>query len=85
MVKRPHYAGTEHVVPLDGTSGHARVVARGCRVDHPSGYFADTDSAECGHGYTWDCGSCPVLPDLNQCAHDHVYFLAQLDDEVPHV
>lgn len=83
-MKRPHCAGTDHVVPIDGTAGHARVVARGCRVDHPSGYFAESDSAECAHGYTWDCGSCPALPEPERPEH-FSFRCCDLFREVDHV
>jgi hypothetical protein len=77
----PHFAGTNHVVPVPGTAGHARVVARGCRVDRAAGYFAESDGDACGHGYTWDCSDCPALPDAQPAKQECVLFRL----EVPHV
>lgn len=63
MSKRPHYAGTRHVIPIIGTPGHARVVERGCRgSDEPYDAYFDS-GGDCAHGYDWDCDTCPALPD----------------------
>lgn len=59
--KFPHCAGTEHVIPIHGSAGYARVVARGCQGVEDAGYFSAGDE-DCALGYTWSCEECPALP-----------------------
>lgn len=53
-----HFAGTQHVAPVEGSRGYERVKARGCRVTPPD-YF--DMYGECAHEYAWTCDECPAL------------------------
>ena len=58
-MKKPHYAGVDHVLPEPDSKGYQRVVMRGC-----GGYVTQTsdgDDYDCGHGYAWMCDHCPVV------------------------
>jgi len=48
-------------IPRRKSKQWKEIISLGCGIEFD--YYGDAD---CGHGYDWDCGDCPVRQDADE-------------------